>query len=251
MEIPFDLLGGVHSLVGILTEPTRYSADHGGKGFVIPTRLPLYDSTIADDATTVVCVCTEAAHKARLNDFAHLQAAERGVAKFLRESVEEVWFDDLKDADTFYTKVSALDIITFLDTNSCGLHAVNMISLWTNMHSYYVQADGIPQYINMLEDAQKKAKRAGMPIADVELVMMASAAVLVAQHFPRKVDDCEGLPTTSRTWTAWKKAVRLAHLKRQRQILASGGWSLLAVHTELSRRRRRRSGAYGDQKWMQ
>jgi hypothetical protein len=41
-----------------------------------------------------------------------------------------------------------------------------------------VQLDVIPQYINMLEDAQKKAKRAGMPIADIELVMMASAAVL-------------------------------------------------------------------------
>jgi hypothetical protein len=41
----------------------------------------------------------------------------------------------------------------------------------------------------MLEDAQKKAKRAGMPIANVKLVMLASAAVLAAQHFPWKVDD--------------------------------------------------------------
>ena len=113
--------------------------------------------------------------------------------------------------------------MTFLDLNSGGLHAVDMLSLRTNMHQYYAQADGIPQYIIMLEDAQKKAKRADMPIADVELVMMASAAVLAAQHFPRKVDDWEGLPAASRTWTAWKTAFRLAHLKRQRQILASGG----------------------------
>jgi hypothetical protein len=41
MEIPFDLLGGVHSLVGLLTETTRYAADHGGNAFVIPIRLPL------------------------------------------------------------------------------------------------------------------------------------------------------------------------------------------------------------------
>ena len=161
MEIPFDLLGGVHSLVGILTEPARYAADHGGASFVIPTRLPLYDSTIADDATTVVRVRAEAAHKARLDDFASYEAAKRGAAKFLRDSVEEVWFNDLKDADTFYTKVSALEIMAFLDANSGGLHAVDMISLRTNMHGYYAQADGIPQYINMLEDAQKKAKRAG------------------------------------------------------------------------------------------
>ena len=91
------------------------------------------------------------------------------------------------------------------------------------MTQYYVQADGIPQFIVMMEDAQKKAKRAGMPIADVELVMMASAAVLAAQHFPREVDDWEGLPAVDRTWRAWKVAFRLAHLKRQRQLQAAGG----------------------------
>jgi hypothetical protein len=103
-----------------------------------------------------------------------------------------------------------------------------MISLCTNMHNYYTQADGIPQYINMLEDAQKKAMQAGMPIADVKLVMIASAAVLTAQHFPHKVNNWEGLPSASRMWTAWKTAFRLARVKRQRQILASGGGSLSA-----------------------
>jgi hypothetical protein len=42
-----------------------------------------------------------------------------------------------------------------------------------------------------------------MPIADVELVMMASAAVLAAQHFPREVDDWEGLLAESSPSTAW------------------------------------------------
>jgi hypothetical protein len=41
----------------------------------------------------------------------------------------------------------------------------------------------------MMEDAQKKVKRAGMPIADDELVMIASATLHTAQHFPREVDD--------------------------------------------------------------
>jgi hypothetical protein len=61
-----------------------------------------------------------------------------------------------------------------------------MISLHTNMHQYYVQADGIPQYINMLEDTQW----AGIPIANIELVVMiALAAILAAQHFPCEVDN--------------------------------------------------------------
>ncbi len=91
----------------------------------------------------------------------------------------------------------ALEIMAFLNANSGGLHAINMITLCTNMHGYYAQADGIPQYIIMLEEAQKKAKRVGMPIADIELVMMALAAVLAAQHFFHEVNDWEGLPANS------------------------------------------------------
>jgi hypothetical protein len=186
MEIPYDQLGGVHLLTAILADLAKYAADHGGTPFCRPICLPLYNISITNDATTVIRVRAEAAHKARLDDYASYKAVEWGTTKFLRKTVDKVWFNDLKDADTFYTKVTALEIISFLDANSGGLHAVDMISLETNMHQYYVQSDGIPQYINMLEDAQKKAKWAGMPIADIELEMMALAAILVAQHFPHE-----------------------------------------------------------------
>jgi hypothetical protein len=39
-----------------------------------------------------------------------------------------------------------------LVANSEGLHAIDMISLCLNMTQYYVQADGIPQFIVMMED---------------------------------------------------------------------------------------------------
>jgi hypothetical protein len=215
MEIPYDQLGGTHSLVRILTDATRYAANHGGATFICPLCLPLYDATIADNATTVVCIHAESAHQDKLDDYTSFEAAKRGAAKFIRKVVDEVWYNYLKDANTFYTKVTAHEIIAFLDANSGGLHTINMISLRTNMHNYYTQADSIPQYINMLEDAQKKMTRAGMPIANIKLVMMASAAILAAQHFPRKVNNWEGLPSASRMWTAWKTAFRLAHVKRQ------------------------------------
>jgi hypothetical protein len=113
--------------------------------------------------------------------------------------------------------------MSLLNANSEGLHALDMITLCTNMMQYYVQADGIPQFIIMMEDAQKKATQAGMPIANVELVMMALAAVLAAQHSPREVDDWEDLPAKAHTWQASKVAFCLAHLKRQHQLQASGG----------------------------
>jgi hypothetical protein len=209
MEIPYNQLRGVHSLTAILMDPVRYATNHSGHASKSPVHLPLYNGTIAGNATTV--------------DYASYEAAECGVAKFLREVVDEVWYNDLKDANIFYTKVTALEIIAYLNANSGGLHAIQMISLHPNMHQYYTQVDGIPQYIIMLEDVPKKANWVCMPIADIKLVMMALAAVLSSQHFPHKVDDWEGLSSAARTWTVWKTAFHLTHLKCQCQILAPGG----------------------------
>ncbi len=36
-----------------------------------------------------------------------------------------------------------------LDANCGGLHPAELITLPTEMLSYYTQADGIPEYINM------------------------------------------------------------------------------------------------------
>jgi hypothetical protein len=69
MVIPYDQLNGVHSLAANLTKAVKYKADNGAK-FVCPAHLPLYDKTIADDATTVVPVRTEAAQKSRPGDYA-------------------------------------------------------------------------------------------------------------------------------------------------------------------------------------
>ena len=105
MEIPYNQLGGVHSLTAILTDPGRYATNHGGSTFVRPSRLSLYDKNIADDAKTVVQVRGEAAHHARLDDYASYKAAEHGAAEFLLATVDKTWYADLKDVDTFYTKV--------------------------------------------------------------------------------------------------------------------------------------------------
>ena len=70
MEIPYNQLGGIHSLTAILCDTVTYVADHGGNAFKRPVRLPLYDGNIADDATTVIRVQAEAAHKARLDNYA-------------------------------------------------------------------------------------------------------------------------------------------------------------------------------------
>jgi hypothetical protein len=225
MAIPYDQLNGVYSLAAILIEATKYKANHSNTKFVCPAWLVLYDKTITNNATTVIQICAEAAHKSFHDNYASYEATEHGVAKFHHDIIGKVWY--LKDTSTFYTNFAALDIITLLDANSRGLHALNMIALRTNMSQYYMQADGIPQFIAMMEDANKKVKRAVMSITNMELVMMALVAVLAAQHFLCKVDDWEGLPTSTHTWSTWNVAFCLAHLKYQHQLQASGGWQTL------------------------
>jgi hypothetical protein len=81
MEIPYNQLRGIHSLMGLLINPARYAGNYGTT-FNRPICLPLYHSTIANDATTVVHVRAELSHKARLNNFASYKAAKCRAAKF-------------------------------------------------------------------------------------------------------------------------------------------------------------------------
>jgi hypothetical protein len=53
----------------------------------------------------------------------------------------------------------AINIMALIDANRGGLHAIDMIILRTSMTQYYVQGDGIPQFIVMMEDAQKRRCR--------------------------------------------------------------------------------------------
>jgi hypothetical protein len=54
----------------------------------------LYDKNIASNATTVVRVHAESAHRARLEDYTSYEVAKHGTAKFLCEVVDEVWYND-------------------------------------------------------------------------------------------------------------------------------------------------------------
>jgi hypothetical protein len=56
MVIPYDQLNGIHSLTAILAEAAKYEAKHGGAKFIRPSRLPLYNKNIPNNATTVVRV---------------------------------------------------------------------------------------------------------------------------------------------------------------------------------------------------
>ncbi len=107
-----------------------------------------------------------------------------------------------------------MELITHLDDNCGGLHPSELISLPTEMMGYYALTEGIPEYINMLEDAQRKLARAQLPMGDHQLLAIASTAVLAAQHFPRATDEWEALAPALKTWPTWKVKYRAAHIAR-------------------------------------
>jgi hypothetical protein len=164
MDIPYDQLKGVHPLTAILTKAAKYKANLGASKFVRPSHLPLFNRNIANNATTIICVCAKAAHKSCLNNYTSYKVAKHGVAKLLCNVVDKIRYNDLKDAKTFYTKVTALVIMAHLDANIRGLHAIGMISLHSNMTQYYIQADGIPQFIVMMGMLKRRQSRPACPL---------------------------------------------------------------------------------------
>ena len=56
--------------------------------------------------------------------------------------------------------------------------------MYNKMQRYHLEVEGIPKYINMLEDAQRQASRAGHTIAYDTLLLFASTAMLTSKRFP-------------------------------------------------------------------
>ena len=219
LEIPYDDEGD-HNLIGLI-EPAASYTHTWGAAFTVPARPPAYP-VIANDATPVVRARSEAEHAVLVRDFASYEAAERATAKFIRDAVDELWYRDLKHARSFYTSVTAKQLIDHLDANCGGLHPSELVNLPTEMMTYYAKAEGIPEYINMLEEAQRKLARAKLPMSDDQLLAIASTAVLASEHYPRPTDEWEAKTRNHKTWSNWKTHYRAAHLARKRQQLAAG-----------------------------
>ncbi len=152
----------------------------------------MWDDKIEKDATVVELKKAEAMHKARAEDYGLWKAAKDGCKKLIRAAVEEVYINKIKDGTTFFHKVKAQDLLEHLEKNSTGLHALDIIALRTNMLLLYKNAASMPDFILTMEEAQKKAKRAELPILDIELAMYAATSVLQSGDYKKEIDKWEG-----------------------------------------------------------
>ena len=206
--IIYDRADNIHHVVGIIQAETVYKANHNSVLFLIPKRLGLWDDKIAKDATVVEMKKAKAIHKARAEDYGIWKAAKDGSKKIIRAAVEDVYINELKDGTTFFYKVFARDLLELLEKNtmSTGLHALDIVVLRTNMLLLYKNAASMTDFILTMEEAQKKAKRAKLPILDIELSMYAATFVLQSGDYKKEIDKWEGHDAHKKTWTKWKQA---------------------------------------------
>ena len=91
------------------------------------------------------------------------------------------------------------------------------------MQRYHLEVKGIPEYINILEDAQRQARRAGRTITDETLLLFASTAMLTRERSPTANDNWEDWAESDKTWDSWKLVHKQAHAKARVKAQAHEG----------------------------
>ena len=104
MKTKYDELTLTHNLSGVILPTVRYEHIYSNGAYLIPPVIALYDDTIDKDATGTEVHRAEGKHEAKRNDRALYETADTSCKNFIMEVLDETWYKELKDPDTFYTK---------------------------------------------------------------------------------------------------------------------------------------------------
>ena len=80
--------------------------------------------------------------------------------------VNKTWYKELEDPNTLYTNVTDLKLLEHLTKFCSGIRTVDAVDIPQVMKTFFSDAEGIPQYINVMEAAQIKSKPAKLVITD-------------------------------------------------------------------------------------
>ena len=111
MKTKYDKLTINHNLSGGILPSGRYEHIYKKGSYVIPPAIALYDETIKKYATRIEVHRAEGKHKARKNDRHIYETASNACQTFIMAVVDETWYKEFEDPDTFYTKVTALKLL--------------------------------------------------------------------------------------------------------------------------------------------
>ena len=109
--------------------------------------------------------------------------ANNACRNFIMVVVDKTWYKELEDPDTFYTNITALKLLDHLTEFCSGLHIVDTVDIPQVMKNIFSNVEGIPQFINSMESAQRNSKRAKLVINDEYLHAVALKSLLQSGEY--------------------------------------------------------------------
>ena len=194
MKTTYDELKLQHNLSGVILPAELYEQIYKNGAYAIPPFIPLYDDNIDKYATRLEINRAEGKHEARQNGRQLYKTADNSFRSFIMTVVDELWYKELENPDTFYTKVTALKLFDHLTEFCAGLHTFDAVDIPQLMKELYKDSDGVPQFINAMEAAQRKSKRAKLVINDEYLHAVALKLLLQSGEYETETREFRPLP---------------------------------------------------------
>ena len=91
------------------------------------------------------------------------------------------------------------------------------------MKSLYKYSEGVPKFINEMETAHSKYKRAKLVINDEYLHAVALKSLLQLGEYETETREWSKLPEDKQTWKEWKTTFRAAYAAKRRSEAAQEG----------------------------
>ena len=110
LKIPYDQVDATHNFSGIISPYARYTSKYD-TFFKRPTHPKPYSPTITATMSDAKQRKSEATHSARKEDFQLYKAADMGIMRFLATNVDETYYQEFENSETFYTKVTAFELM--------------------------------------------------------------------------------------------------------------------------------------------
>ena len=85
------------------------------------------------------------------------ETEQQETTQFVLTIVADTWVRELCDTETIYTKVAPKDLLSHLQARCTGRHFLDLLLFLNEIQRYHLEVEGIPEYINMLGDAQNQA----------------------------------------------------------------------------------------------
>ena len=134
-----------------------------------------------------------------------IQSTNYGVRRFILHIVKDTWTCRLKDIETFYLRITPLSLHKILAKHGRGMNISDVIMLLLCLPYFWKINTCVLEYINTMEDVQKKALWSGIPFSDELLAAFATHSLLAAKSFPKDRPEWNGKPATEQTWKKWTR----------------------------------------------